>query len=134
MSDGTARRDWWRFFGWPRLDDPPAGAPWRTQNYSFDYGPVHFVGMESYNNYDRWREEIYGSDSFTSGQLDWLAQDLAAAITGGSLVEHHVRGTEQPLGAREELGREGRDTGEGVAAAGASSRESTTTVFRLSAR
>jgi len=30
--DGTARRDWWRFFGWNRLDDPPPGAPWYTQN------------------------------------------------------------------------------------------------------
>ncbi len=78
-ADGTARRDWWRFFGWLRLDDPPVGAPARTQNYSFDYGPIHYVGMESYNNYDRWREEIYGSDSFIAGQLDWLDQDLAAA-------------------------------------------------------
>jgi len=77
--DGTARRDWWRFFGWPRLDDPPAGASQYTQNYSFDYGPIHYVGLEAYNNYDRWREVIYGTDSFTSGQLSWLNQDLAAA-------------------------------------------------------
>jgi predicted MPP superfamily phosphohydrolase len=77
--DGTARRDWWRFFGWKRLNDPPPGAPMRTQNYSFDYGPIHYVGMESYNNYDRWREEIYGSDSFISEQITWLNQDLAAA-------------------------------------------------------
>jgi len=78
-SDGTSRRDWWRFFGWPRLDNPPPGAPLHTQNYSFDYGPIHFVGLESYNNYDRWRDSLYGSDSFISEQLAWLNQDLAAA-------------------------------------------------------
>lgn len=84
--DGTARRDWWRFFGWPRLDAPPIGAPLHTQNYSFDYGPVHFVGMESYNNYDNWRDEIYGQDSFMSSQLTWLNQDLAAAAGSQSQV------------------------------------------------
>ena len=77
--DGTARRNWWRFFGWPHLDDPPSGAPQYTQNYSFDYGSVHFTALESYVNYDMWRPWIYGSESFTSGQLAWLADDLAAA-------------------------------------------------------
>lgn len=84
-SDGTARRDWWRFFGWKRLNSPPAGAPARTQDYAFDYGDVHFVGLEAYINYDNWRPEIYGSDSFTSAQMTWLAGDLAAA--SGSAAE-----------------------------------------------
>ncbi|MFH1682153.1 MAG: metallophosphoesterase [Candidatus Eisenbacteria bacterium] len=84
--DGTARRDWWRFFGWKRLNDPPAGAPARTQDYTFDYGSVHFVGLEAYNNYDNWRYEIYGSDSFTSAQIDWLAGDLAAASGSAARV------------------------------------------------
>ena len=87
--DGTARRDWWRFFGWPRLDDPPYGAPLRTQNYSFDYGPVHFVGMESYNNYDLWREEIYGKDSFISEQLAWLNTDLATSSSAAQVLFYH---------------------------------------------
>ncbi len=77
--DGTARRDWWRFFGWSRLDDPPPGAPWYTQNYSFDYGPVHYIGLEAYDNYDGWRWSIYGGESFTSGQMQWLDDDLEAA-------------------------------------------------------
>jgi predicted MPP superfamily phosphohydrolase len=77
--DGTARRNWWRFFGWKRLDDPPPGAPWRTQNYSFDYGPVHCTALESYINYDGWRSNIYGNESFTSNQMQWLSQDLAGA-------------------------------------------------------
>jgi 3',5'-cyclic AMP phosphodiesterase CpdA len=84
--DGTARRNWWRFFGWRRLDDPPTGAPERTQNFSFDYGPVHFVGLEAYINYDGWRYSTYGGESFTDAQLDWLQADLAAASGSGSQV------------------------------------------------
>ena len=83
---GTARHTWWRFFGWPRLDDPPAGAFYHTQDYSFDYGPVHYVGLEAYNNYEYWRPEIYGSDSFTSEQMQWLADNLAAASGSTSRV------------------------------------------------
>ncbi len=78
-EDGTSRRDWWRFFGWKHLDNPPAQEPWYTQNYSFDYGPLHLTGMEAYDNYDEWRYSIYGATSFTSGQLNWLDQDLQAA-------------------------------------------------------
>jgi len=78
---GTARREWWRFFGWKRLANPPPGAPRATQNYSFDYGPVHFVALDSYINYDDWRWPVYGATSFTSGQLQWLVVDLAAAAT-----------------------------------------------------
>ena len=85
-SAGTARRDWWRFFGWPRLENPPPGAPLHTQNYSFDYGPVHFVGMEAYVNYDLWRVDIYGSDSFPLAQMAWLNQDLAAASNSQAQV------------------------------------------------
>jgi hypothetical protein len=77
--DGTARQTWWRFFGWKRCDSPPPGAPWYTQNYSFDYGPVHYIGMEAYINYDGWRSGIYGGDSFTSGQMDWLDDEMAAS-------------------------------------------------------
>ena len=78
-ADGTSRRDWWRFFGWQHLDNPPQDAPWYTQNYSFDYGPLHLTGLEAYDNYDSWRYSTYGSTSFTSGQLSWLASDLAQA-------------------------------------------------------
>jgi len=90
-SDGTARRDWWRFFGWNRLDDPPAGAPRYTQNYSFDYGPVHYIGLETYINYDGWRSETYGGESFTSGQLQWLSDDLAAAEGSAAQVLFYHR-------------------------------------------
>lgn len=78
-SDGTARRDWWRFYGWRILNDPPAGFPMFTQNYSFDYAGVHFTAIEAYDNYDMWRSSIYGSESFTSNQMNWLSNDLSNA-------------------------------------------------------
>lgn len=85
-SDGTARRDWWRFFGWKRLANPPAGAPARTQDYSFDYGSVHYVGLEAYLNYDGWLPQYYGTKSFTGAQLEWLSADLAAAAGSAAQV------------------------------------------------
>ncbi|MBN1825430.1 MAG: metallophosphoesterase [Candidatus Eisenbacteria bacterium] len=85
-SDGTARRDWWRFFGWKRLNDPPAGAPARTQDYSFDYGPVHFTGLESYVNYDNWRYSTYKYYSFTNDQMEWLEDDLASSSGSAARV------------------------------------------------
>jgi hypothetical protein len=75
--DGTARRNWWRFFGWRRLYAPPPSEVAYTQDYSFDYGGAHFVGIEAYNNCDRWRQSTYGTDSFTSRQLSWLATNLS---------------------------------------------------------
>lgn len=88
-SDGTARRDWWRFFGWRKLDSPPPGELIYTQNYSFDYGPVHFVGLEAYDNYDSWRYGTYGAESFTSRQITWLQADLAAAGASYNVLFHH---------------------------------------------
>ena len=87
--DGTARRNWWRFFGWQRLDDPPAAIPYRTQNFSFDYGEVHFTGLEAYDNYDHWRDEYYGWESFTDMQLQWLQEDLAATDRSVKVLFHH---------------------------------------------
>ena len=56
--DGTARRNWWKLFGWPYLDAPPAGDPVHHQNFGFDYGNLHVVGLETYINngsYDGFR-------------------------------------------------------------------------------
>jgi len=80
--DGTARRNWWKFFGWRYLSDPPPDDGLHTQNYSFDYGGAHFIGIEAYVNYDRWRRQIYGDESFTDAQLDWLIDDLATVSPG----------------------------------------------------
>jgi len=75
--DGTARRNWWKFFGWPYLYDPPTGDNIYTQNYFFDYGHAHFVGLESYVNYDDWRQSRYGDVSFTTKQMAWLEDHLS---------------------------------------------------------
>jgi len=88
-SDGTARRNWWRFFGWPRLDNPPPGAPDRSQDYSFDYGPIHFSVLEAYDNYDDWRWQYYGYNSFTDQQMAWLTDDLAATDRNSKVLLHH---------------------------------------------
>jgi hypothetical protein len=73
---GTSRRNWWKFFGWRHLYDPPPGDQIYTQNYSFDYGGVHFMGVEAYDNYDGWRSIIYGRESVTLRQLSWLIGEL----------------------------------------------------------
>ena len=96
-SDGTARRDWWRFFGWKRLDDPPSGAPAYTQDYVFDYGPVHFIGLEAYDNYDNWRWNIYGYESFTNMQMSWLSATAAAAGQSEAIVLFHHRDFDNEL-------------------------------------
>ncbi|MCF7832715.1 MAG: metallophosphoesterase [Candidatus Marinimicrobia bacterium] len=78
--DGTARRTWWKYLGWGYLNNTSAVAT-TTQNYSFNYGNTHFIGLEAYNNYDRWREELYGTDSFIASQLQWLNDDLSQNIS-----------------------------------------------------
>ena len=83
---GSARRNWWRFFGWEWLLDPPTSELQYTQNYSLDYGNVHFVGMESYLNYDSYLYNIYGDESFIPSQLEWLENDLSNAAQNDSKV------------------------------------------------
>lgn len=73
---GTARRDWWRFFGWKWLQDPPQSDPLYTQNYGFYYGNTHYIGMEAYLNYDEYMYPVYGEESFLEPQLQWLRAEL----------------------------------------------------------
>jgi 3',5'-cyclic AMP phosphodiesterase CpdA len=84
-SDGTARRNWWRFFGWRYLQSPPASLPARTQDYSFDYGQVHYIGLEAYDNYDEWMYSTYGDTSFRNQQIDWLQDDIEQ-VPGSSKI------------------------------------------------
>ncbi len=77
MPVGTARRDWWKFFGWKYLDNPPESNPQYTQDYTFNYGNCLFIGLEAYRNYDWWKSEIYGGASFTDGQISWLHNKLS---------------------------------------------------------
>jgi hypothetical protein len=83
--DGTARKNWWRQFGWPFLLNPPAGDAHHSQDFSFDYGLFHGIGLEAYINngpYDSYRTDIWGPQSFTAEQLAWLAADVAAVPAG----------------------------------------------------
>lgn len=87
--DGTARKNWWRQFGWPWLLNPPPGDLNHSQNYSFDYGALHVIGLETYinnGNYDSYRTDLWGAQSFTAEQLAWLANDIAAAPAGSSTL------------------------------------------------
>jgi hypothetical protein len=73
---GTARRTWWKFFGWNWLEEPATPFDMRTQNYSFSYDQDLFIGMESYLNYDDFMYQFYGNESFTDLQMNWLEQTL----------------------------------------------------------
>ncbi|MCD4817673.1 MAG: metallophosphoesterase [Candidatus Cloacimonetes bacterium] len=84
--DGTSRRNWWKFFGWNYLENPPASSPYYTQNYSFDYGSVHYTGLEAYDNYDGFMYNIYGGESFTNNQVNWLYNDVSEATNSTSKV------------------------------------------------
>src|SRR5262249_27603300 len=83
--DGTAKHNWWRQFGWPFLLSPPPGDPYHSQDFSFDYGLLHVVGLEGYINnggYDHYRTDIWGAQSFTTEQMNWLTSNLAAVPAG----------------------------------------------------
>ncbi|HVP38925.1 MAG TPA: metallophosphoesterase [Candidatus Saccharimonadales bacterium] len=94
---GSARKDWWRFLGWPFLWDSAAVAPhpaypYHSQMYSFNYDSLHVVGMEAYLNngsYDNYETNIYGGGSLTNEEMTWLTQDLAAAGTRHKLLFYH---------------------------------------------
>ena len=89
---GTARKNWWRYFGWPFLASPPAGAPYHSQDYSFDYDSLRVIALEAYLNngsYDNYQTGTYGGGSFTSEQISWLTQEIAAAGPRHKLVMYH---------------------------------------------
>lgn len=73
---GSARRNWWKYFGWPWLDSMDYSWGRYTQDYSFVYGDVHYIGLEAYDNYDNWRAGIYGGQSFILSQIQWLNQQM----------------------------------------------------------
>jgi hypothetical protein len=89
---GTARKNWWRYFGWPFLANPPAGAPDHSQDYSFDYDSLHVIALEAYLNngsYDNYQTGVYGGGSFTPEQMNWLSQQIASAGSRHKLVMYH---------------------------------------------
>ncbi len=101
--DGTARKNWWRHYGWPFLGSPPVGDPNHSQNFAFDYGLLHVIGLEGYINsgsYDHYQQNIWGAQSFTAEQMSWLAADIAGVPAGHSklLFYHYDFGGTLPNG------------------------------------
>ncbi len=88
-SQGTARRDWWRFFGWRQRIIPPVQEAYYVHDYSFDYGNIHFTGLESSDNYDGYMYDVYGEKGFIPSQLTWLSNDLAAAGNKTKVLFYH---------------------------------------------
>ncbi|MFA7056071.1 MAG: metallophosphoesterase [Candidatus Cloacimonadales bacterium] len=89
MPAGNARSNWYNFFGWDILENPNGLYPLRTQNYTFTYNDVKFLGLESYINYDNYLPHIFGDESFTNGQLSWLNAQVATAEATKVLFYHH---------------------------------------------
>lgn len=88
-SQGTARREWWRFFGWRQKEIPPSQPEYMTHDYSFNYGNVHFAGLEAYDNYDGYMYSTYGAESFIPSQISWLTNDLQAAGNKTKVLFYH---------------------------------------------
>ena len=93
---GTARRNWWNFFGWKYLENPPDAYELYTQNYTFNYSSTKFIGLESYDNYDGFMQDVYGWESFTNPQLEWLGLELESTPVDYQIVTfYHYDFSEQ---------------------------------------
>lgn len=89
MPDGNSRSNWYKFFGWDILENPNGIYPYRTQNYSFNYNGVKFIGMESYVNYDDYLPGIFGDESFTNNQMNWLNSEVSSAEETKVMFHHY---------------------------------------------
>ncbi|PKN77606.1 MAG: hypothetical protein CVU48_11075 [Candidatus Cloacimonetes bacterium HGW-Cloacimonetes-1] len=92
---GSSRRNWWRYFGWKWLDNSSTTWPLHTQDYSFNYGNTQFIGLEAYDNYENWRTNIYGSQSFTYPQLTWLNMELNSSPLENKVLFYHYDFSDQ---------------------------------------
>ncbi len=92
---GSSRRNWWRYFGWPWLDNPDSNWGLWTQDYSFVYGSTHFIGLEAYDNYDNFRANIYGGQSFIYSQMAWLGQQMQLHPDKNRILFHHYDFSDQ---------------------------------------
>lgn len=86
---GSARRHWWRYFGWPWLDNSSSNWDYHTQDYSFDYNGVQYIGLETYINYDDWRYQIYGNTSMIASQRNWLQSEIASSDASARVLFYH---------------------------------------------
>jgi len=81
-GDQRDRRNFWKYFGWEYLN-PDEESGRYTQDYSFDYGNAHFVGLESYKDYTpgagEWWSTYQQGNFAAASQRDWLNSDLSSA-------------------------------------------------------
>ena len=92
---GSARKNWWKYFGWSWLDNEDPLFPYHTQDYYFTYNNTVFIGLESYDNYDYWRPNIYGNMSYTNQQIAWLNNTLSLFPNYKKVLFHHYDFQEQ---------------------------------------
>jgi predicted phosphodiesterase len=88
-SQGTSRREWWRFFGWRQQTIPPVHEEYYVHDYTFDYDEVHFIGMEASDNYDSYLYEIYGKKGFIPSQLTWLENEVTSNQDKTNVLFYH---------------------------------------------
>ena len=92
---GSARKNWWKYFGWSWLNNEDLSFPYHTQDYFFTYNNTVFIGLESYDNYDYWRPAIYGETSYTDQQIAWLNNTLSLFPNYKKVLFHHYDFKEQ---------------------------------------
>lgn len=86
---GSARRHWWCYFGWPWLNNSSTNWDYHTQDFSFDYNGVQYIGLETYINYDDWRYYIYGNTSMIASQRNWLHSEIAGSDAAARVLFYH---------------------------------------------
>lgn len=88
-TQGSSRRHWWRYFGWPWLNNSNSNWDYHTQDYSFEYNGIQYIGLETYINYDDWRYYIYGNTSLIDSQILWLQNEIANSNAQSRVLFYH---------------------------------------------
>jgi len=72
-GDGTARKHYWDFFGWPRLDPRRMDhLSAQTRDFVIDVGDVSFVCIETWTTYSDFWDGFYPHNSVTVDQAQWI--------------------------------------------------------------
>ncbi|MCD4655894.1 metallophosphoesterase [bacterium] len=98
-GDGSSRKNYWDFFGWPRLDPRRMDhMTSRTRDFVIDIGDVSFVCVETWDTYTDFWIPWYPIRSITVDQAQWMIQ-VAEERSGQTLVccyHHDFNGSIEP--------------------------------------